>query len=125
MAWAWDHPVTGALSDYLYHYSATVVDIYDADTIRVDIDLGFNQKIQAEPIRLFGIDAPEMRGIERPEGIEARDALRELILGKQIILQTLKDTRGKYGRLLGLIWLDDLLVNQWLVDYDYAEIRLY
>ena len=44
------------------------------------------------------------RGPEKAEGMISRNWLRERILNKDIILQTIKDKTGKYGRLLGIIW---------------------
>ncbi len=91
----------------LYFYRAQVVDVYDGGTCRVDIDLGFNTFLRNEKIRLSGINAPELRGKERPEGLKSRDFLRSLIDGEEIYLETEKDKKGKYGRYLGTIWAKD------------------
>ena len=80
----------------MFEYKAIVTGVYDADTITVDIDLGFNIWSRGEKIRLFGIDAPEVRGPERPEGLKSRDWLRERILDKEIVLKTHKSLNGKY-----------------------------
>ena len=90
----------------LYAYHATVLEVYDGDTIRCRIDLGFGLEMVNESIRLFGINTPEVRGEERPEGLEARDYLRDKILGKDITLITFKDTKGKYGRYLATVYLE-------------------
>jgi micrococcal nuclease len=90
----------------LYQYKAVVVYVYDGDTIRVDIDLGLKTWVRTEAIRLSRINAPELRGPERPQGLLARDFLKELILDKEIILETIKDTKGKYGRYIGEIWIE-------------------
>jgi len=104
----------------LYQYKANVVSVYDGDTIRVDIDLGLKTWIKNETIRLSRINTPELRGAERPQGLLARDFLKDLILDKEIILETIRDTKGKYGRYIGEIWIEkngegtnvnDLLVN--------------
>lgn len=91
----------------MFEYKAIVTRVYDADTITVDIDLGFHIWARDEKIRLLGIDAPEVRGEERPEGLRSRDWLRGRILGKEIILKTQKagSGKGKYGRWLGDICL--------------------
>ena len=106
-------------------YKIYVQQVYDGDTITCDIDLGFGIKIFKQKLRLFGINAPEMRGEQRPQGIISRDALREKILDKNIILKTIKnskdrDTTGKYGRWLSIIYLEDLNINEWLVENNYA-----
>ncbi len=113
------------MKNKLYFYRAKVVDVYDGDTCRVDIDLGFNISIKREKIRLSGINAPELRGKEREEGLRSRNYLRELILGKEIYLETEKDRKGKYGRYLGTIWVKDendkyFNVNEKLVKEGYA-----
>ncbi|RLD16993.1 nuclease [candidate division KSB1 bacterium] len=111
----------------LYFYRAVVTKVYDGDTCTVDIDLGLNTWLRNERIRLARINAPEIRGEDRDEGIRSRDFLRALIDGKEIVLQTIKDRKGKYGRFLGEIWLvsdDDrkwLNVNDVLVEKGFAE----
>ena len=82
-----------------------------------------------ESIRLFGINTPEVRGEERPEGLTSRDRLRELVLGKEVTLITVKDKKGKYGRYLGTLYIDGpdgqlLDVNQLLVDEGLAEVYM-
>ncbi len=109
----------------LYFYRAIVQKVYDGDTCTVDIDLGLNTWIRGERIRLARIDAPEIRGEEREEGIRARDFLRALIDGREVLIQTLKDRKGKYGRYLGEIWLleDDetwLNINDVMVEKGFA-----
>ncbi len=96
-----------------YKYKATVVSVYDGDTITVNIDLGFGVILQKKKIRLYGINTPEVRGEERERGLVSRDYLRELIDGKEIILETIRDKTVKYGRYLGIIHFDiiDELVN--------------
>lgn len=108
------------MENYLYHYKAKVVSVYDGDTIRVEIDLGFGLKWcgidgKGVSIRLADIDAPEVRGKERESGLITRDFLRNLILGKVVTLKTIKDTSEKYGRYLGIILLDNLNINEHLV----------
>ena len=46
----------------MYEYRAKVRGVYDADTITVDIDLGFGIIYTGQKLRLLGIDAPEVRG---------------------------------------------------------------
>lgn len=90
-----------------YVYKAHVVSVYDGDTCTVDIDLGLNTWIHNEKIRLHRIDAPEIRGEERERGLKSTEYLRQLILDRDIILQTIKDKKEKYGRYLGEIWVAD------------------
>ena len=89
----------------LFHYTARVQSVYDGDTCRVDIDLGLSICLRNEKLRLMRINAPEMTGPDKPRGEAARDFLRGLIDGREIIIETVKDQRGKYGRYLAEIWI--------------------
>ena len=99
----------------MYEYKAKVVKVYDGDTVTCDISLGFNVELRKQKIRLLGINAPEVRGSSRSSGIISRDALRSRILNKKVTLKTFKDKKGKYGRWLGEIWIDDECINSWLL----------
>lgn len=105
----------------LYYYKAEVIKVYDGDTITVDIDLGMGVWLRAQKIRLANINTPEIRGDEREEGLKSRDWLRDKILGKEIFLKTIKDKKGKYGRWLGEVWLNEENVNELLVEKGMAE----
>lgn len=113
----------------LFHYTAHVQSVYDGDTCRVDIDLGLGMWVRNEKLRLVRINAPEMTGSDKPAGTASRDFLRELIDGQQIIIETLKDQRGKYGRYLAEIWLEQdglwLNVNDELVAAGHAIYQEY
>lgn len=122
----------------MYTYNAFVTDVYDGDSITVDINLGFGITYSNQKIRLAGLDAPEVRGEERESGLISRDVLREKILHKEIIITTFKDKKGKYGRYIGVIYLEEqvinegeehetnlLNINEWLINNNYAERREY
>ena len=124
----------------LYRYQAQVTKVYDADTITADIDLGFHTWRLNEKLRLYGINAPEIRSNankkitseEKQRGLAARDALRNRILNKPITLCTIKannkrreDKRGKYGRYLAKIYIDGENINDWLVAKGFAEYHDY
>ena len=118
------------MEDKLYHYKAVVASVYDGDTCRVNIDLGLRTWVMNEPVRLVRINAPEVRGFEREQGLLARDFLRELIGGKEVFLQTLRDKKGKYGRYLADIWLEQddgswLNVNDYMVVSGHAVYKEY
>ena len=104
-----------------YQYRAVITDVYDGDTVTADIDLGFDIWRRNEKLRLYGIDAPEVRGDERPEGLLSRDALRERLVGKEVTICTIKDRTGKYGRYLVRIFEGGRLINLWLVRTGHAE----
>lgn len=92
---------------YEYHIEE-VVKVIDADTIRVVFDLGFHLRLNAT-CRLYGINAPEVRGPEKEKGKAATECLKELIKDKKLWCRSRKDPRkqqGKYGR-----WLVDLFIQ--------------
>ena len=103
----------------MYEYRALVVSVYDADTLRADIDLGFGVWLKNQSVRWLKIDAWEIRGEERDDGIIARDRVRELILEKTVILKTYKDDKGKYGRWLAEVYYDDASPKTW--DYSINQ----
>merc|ERR1712054_240060 len=102
-------------------YKAYVEKVYDGDTITCTIDCGFGITIKKQKIRLLNIDCPEVRGSEKEKGIIVRDKLREKILNKNIIIKTMKDKKGKYGRYLGTIYLDNININTWLIENNLAK----
>jgi micrococcal nuclease len=105
----------------LFTYNALCTDVYDGDSVTLDIDLGFNMWMRNQKIRLLGIDTPELRGEERADGLVAAARLRDLIENHEVTLQSHKDKAGKYGRWLGTIYLDGVNINQLLLDEGLAE----
>src|SRR5438105_9812556 len=82
---------------------AQVVSVHDGDTITVLIDN------HLEKIRLIGIDAPKLDQV--PWGVQARDALRGLVDGKTVRLETDITIRDQHKRLLAYIYVGEMLVN--------------
>lgn len=90
-----------ALSAQAEIFTAKVIVVMDGDTVMVLRD---GQKIK---IRLANIDAPEKA---QPFGKQARDSLLELVGKKQVQLDS--QAVDQYGRLVGLISVDGLNVNE-------------
>lgn len=113
----------------LYHYRAIVVNVYDGDTINVNIDLGLSTWINNEKLRLARINAPEIKGKERAKGIKSRDFLKDLLLNKNVIIQTIKDRKEKFGRYLAEVWLERdgkfINVNDLMVEKKLARYQNY
>ena len=104
----------------MYEYGCTVTRVVDGDTIDVVLDLGFSILHKCR-VRLYGIDTPESRTRNKDE--KARGKLAAKFLedsiknGKVIILQSkLKDSKGKFGRVLGNVIVDGININQSMVD---------
>lgn len=109
-----------------YRYKAVVRSVYDGDTIRVDIDLGFNTWIRNTSLRLYGINTPEIRGDERDAGLISKAYVEErLPVGKEIVIESFKDRTGKYGRYLATIFYDGANLNEELVEAGLAEVAMY
>ena len=85
-------------------------------------DLGFGVLLKKQKLRLLYVDAPEIRGESRQDGLVSRDQLRNRILDKNVKIKTHKDTKGKYGRWLVEIWDgSDESVNGWLITEGFAD----
>ncbi|MGE3305035.1 MAG: thermonuclease family protein [Rhizobiaceae bacterium] len=109
----------------LYQYRARITDVCDGDSVTADVDLGFHTWIHDEKFRLLGIDTPEVTGASKAAGIAARDALKERIEGKELIICTVKgangaDKREKFGRYLVKIYVGDELINDWMIAQGHA-----
>jgi len=148
-----------------YRYGALVTAIYDADTIICDIDVFDHMWKKDEIIRLYGINAQEIKrskakGIDAADvqdGYDQRDELiealgldpdnyprkvkyhdvsskilqaldldgdgepddflyRELPTPVWVVLETIKDDSGKFGRLLGIVHKDGVNLNEHMRD---------
>lgn len=98
---------------------AKVVDVYDGDTIKCVFPI--HNKLYRWNCRLSGVDTPEIRtrcSIEKKHGYKVRDYLRDKILNRMVYLQC--NEFDKYGRLLVNILYDDCIINDWLIQNDYA-----
>jgi len=103
----------------MYEYGCQVTRVVDGDTIDVDLDLGFDIIYKCR-VRLYGIDTPESRTRNKDEKVRGKLAakfLKDAILnGKNVILQTqLKDSKGKFGRVLASVVVDGININQRMV----------
>lgn len=107
----------------LYWYKIkNIVKVYDGDTITVDIDLGMGIT-RREVIRFYGINTPEIRGESREQGLISRDWLSEKLLNaSQVYVKTYLDKSGKYGRLLGELYInsEEVSLNEQLVQEGLA-----
>jgi len=116
----------------MFEYNYKLVKVVDGDTIDVDIDLGFGVWLQKQRIRMMGIDTPESRTSDKEEkvyGLLAKEKLQTLLAtGK--VLKTYKDAKGKFGRILGELWVNCTEdghefngwtnINKWMCESGYA-----
>ena len=110
----------------MFEYRSNLLKIIDGDTIDVDLDLGFSVILKKQRIRLYGINTPESRTRDLEEkryGLAAKARLRELLEDADTItIKTAidKKARGKYGRILGTVYADDMNVNEKLLEEGHA-----
>ena len=102
----------------MYEYKCKIVKVVDGDTADVDIDLGFGVWMKKQRIRFAGIDTPESRTRDLEEkkyGLAAK-AFVEAHLPVDSIrtLTTVKDERGKFGRILGKFKAYDDYTDAWV-----------
>jgi micrococcal nuclease len=104
-----------------YIYKATVLKVIDGDTFDLLIDLGYHTFIQKR-IRLDGVDTPEVRGEERPEGLISKAAVEELIGGQEVRVISVRE-RDKYGRNIARILFgeNDVDLTDYLLDNKLGE----
>ncbi len=103
----------------MYEYSCEVERVVDGDTIDVTLDLGFDILHKCR-VRLYAIDTPESRTRNKDEKARGKMAaafLKEAIEdGEKVVIQTkLKDSKGKYGRVLGDVVVDNKNINQMMI----------
>jgi micrococcal nuclease len=97
--------------------------IYDGDSFRVNIN-GWPDIIgKGIPIRVLGVDAPEMRGKCEAEKILARQAKQHTVAllrsGKMIELKNTQ--RGKYFRILANVIIDGMSLADSLIKNGLAR----
>jgi micrococcal nuclease len=116
-------------------YSLRVASVYDGDTVRGDIDIGFGITLSGRAIRLSNLDAPELTRIRDPRitpqeivlGVKARDELRQMLATTNIRIYVVPGHETeKYGRILGRVIANGIDVGQALRDrgYDRRDLKL-
>jgi len=91
------------------------------------VDFASSPIMHHQRLRLWGIDAPELRGEEREEGQEALRALAMFFsenADSELTVETVKE-KGKYGRYIAKAKLGDVDISTWMVDNAHAEWRDY
>lgn len=109
----------------MYEYKiAEIKNIYDGDTFIAKVDLGFGVT-KEEKFRMAHINAPELKSPTYEQGKKSRDYLRNRLqtafeAKKTIIIKTFKDSKGKYGRYIAEIFIDNVSINEELVTLGLA-----
>lgn len=108
------YPITGGY----------VIKVYDGDTITIASKMPYeNSPLFRFNVRLNGINTPEIKSKNENEkniAKKVRDSLSQLIMGKNVTLQNVKNE--KYGRILADVYLDELHLNKWMLDNFFAVV---
>ena len=96
--------------------TARVTRVIDGDTITI---------AGGYKVRYIGIDTPEVYPRVEAFGIEAWQANRELVEGKEVRLERDVTETDRYGRLLRYVYVDDIFVNAELVRLGLARSKAY
>ena len=108
---------------FIYRISKDTIDVYDGDTFKCDIDLGFSIILKKQAVRLSGINCPELRTKDKREkalGYEAKEKLIEILdEAFEVTLQSLG--KGKFGRVISICYADGYYVNDMMVESGLAR----
>ena len=117
----------------MYEYKATILRVVDGDTLDLLIDLGMNVHVK-ERVRLARINTPEIHGVKKDseeyiKGMQAKLLVETILAGQELIVKTIKDKKGKYGRYIAEIYIDKdgnlINLSDHLVEYGHAEFKSY
>lgn len=110
-----------------YIRNATINRVVDGDTVDLQVDLGCDIRLDMR-CRLDGINAPEKNtaaGKASKAWVE-----KTLPVGSDVVVQTVKDKKEKYGRYLAVVFLpdesvsiNDQMIAQGLAKAYYGEAR--
>ena len=124
-------PMTPPSRKSCYNFRVIEINrVVDGDTIDVTIDLGFDL-YKKERVRVAGVDTPEKRTRDLDEkelGIDATNWIKDKLDGAitgddDLIIRTeLVGGMGKYGRLLGWLYIGDaeLSLNEQMITEGYV-----
>ena len=114
----------------MFEYFCKVTRVVDGDTIDVEVDLGFDI-IHRARVRMMGIDTPESRTRNKAEkvlGLASKARLKELLTNRRVRLETSKEGKGKFGRILATVWTSDkkgveeyVNINEKLIEEGHAR----
>ena len=108
----------------LYSYRVkSITKIIDGDTFDCILDLGFDVLLEAR-VRMLGIDTPESRTSDAEEkvyGLLSKEWLKHNMHGEKIIISTQVDNeKGKFGRILGIVFVDGKNLNEAMIEEHMA-----
>ena len=93
-----ENPTAREIPTTPYYYHAKLEEVIDGDTLRLELDVGFEISIRAV-VRLAGVNSPE---IKTKKGKAVRDYIEKKLKRANIIVETRR--REKFGRYLALVY---------------------
>ena len=124
-----------------YSYNFTVQHVYDGDTVIGELDKGFNEFERGKELRLYGYNSQEIRrsksrgigtlavnvGFDQtehliklldndPSNYQRKAKVHKLEKPCRVVIQTIKDNDGKYGRLLAIMHYKGQNLNELMRD---------
>lgn len=107
----------------MYRYKVYVTRVVDGDTVDVDVDLGFGMIYKKQRVRMMGIDTPESRTRDLEEKFYGKASKANLVkILKDQEIQMVSHDKGKFGRILGELFIGDssYSINQQQIDEYHA-----
>jgi len=109
----------------MFTYNAELVKVVDGDTVDLKVDLGFDVFMEIR-VRLYGVDTPETRTKdleEKERGLKAKQFVIESFEKNEnrCVINTVKDSKGKYGRYLGIILFGETVLNEMLKEQGHLK----
>ena len=99
--------------------------VIDGDTIDADIVLGCNIILKSQRIRFAEINAPEIKGDEKEQGLVSKNFLEDT-LNSPIYIYIPENKRGKFGRWIAYIYSNsNISINQMMIEGGYAVLQDY
>lgn len=112
----------------MFFYRAKVEKVIDGDTMDLLVDLGFDVHHRVR-VRLHGINTPESRTSDLREkelGLKAKSFAEDwTVRHREVYIQTVKDKKEKFGRILAKVYSDEnktACLNDDLVDSGNARV---
>jgi micrococcal nuclease len=100
----------------MWEYRAHVERVVDGDTLILSLDLGFFLEFKSQRFRLLGVDTPELRGVDKQAGFEAKRFVEEWLrfspelgtaaVGIRVVTHKPPKT-DSFGRWLVTVWRND------------------
>lgn len=103
----------------MYEYDAEVLRVIDGDTYELRVDVGFHIGYIIH-LRLQGVNAAEVEGSTKEEGLRAKDYVKELFEkhGNRVKIKTF--FKRSFARWVGEVFIGDLHLADHLLQEGYA-----